>query len=99
VKKSNHIHLVCQSVIRGDLPESAIEWPVVEVVYTTRMIGSGESTSWYSHCLLRRSGNLLWQGNPEQLPDKLSLLCGKLHLVTNGRGRKIYVETGKETTP
>ena len=86
---------VCHAILNGSLPESALQWPIVVVVPTTVLRGSGESTTFHGMVTIRENGKQVWRGPSWQYEGRKPLLeryGDQLHsLGSLGRGRQLYV--------
>lgn len=58
------VPLIAQACLSNKLPDDACVWPILEVVKTTILRGSGESTSWHPHKTIRLNGIQIWKGTP-----------------------------------
>lgn len=89
------IHAAC---IHGSLPDEAICWEWVEVVFTSPIVGSGESTSWKQCVTIRVAGRQvkrLERSECETWQEELAAL-GDYFAVHDGGRQKVYVLRPKQ---
>jgi hypothetical protein len=52
---------ICEAIFAYRLPEDAITWPIVEVIHTTVLRGTGESTTWHPYVTVRENGKQIYR--------------------------------------
>lgn len=62
--KNDFTRELCNAIFAGKIPDAAIEWPRVQALRTSPMVGSGESTTWRSSITVRLNGKQIFCGSP-----------------------------------
>ena len=93
---------VADQIVRGRAPESALHQPIVEVVGTTVLKGSGESTTSHPMVTIREDGKQVWRGTENEFgySKPLGVIYGsRLTQIDKQRGSTIYTLAPETSTP
>lgn len=93
--RSKHFKVVYDAIFRGDLPEDAVSWPIVEAKRISGIIGSGESAQFGASFSVVVDGKRVAYSKRSTYAHTIDVhslgLPGELVPVGSFRGGELYV--------